>query len=96
MSDENVKDVVVTPKETLSDIDKMALELAKSRRQTVLAQAEKALAQNESAELAFKYVVLQLYMKYNLTEQDAINEQGEILRGGAAKVLQEQAQKQQG
>lgn len=96
MSDENVKDVVVTPKETLSDIDKMALELAKSRRQTVLAQAEKALAQNESAELAFKYVVLQLYMKYNLTEQDAINEQGEILRGGAAKVLQEQSQKQQG
>jgi hypothetical protein len=69
--------------EKLLDTDRMALELAKANRKTALAQAEKALAQNETAELAYKYVVLQLYMKYGLTESDAISEAGEILRGGA-------------
>lgn len=71
------------PVELLQDVDKMSLELAKSRRQVALAQAEKALAQNETAEIAYKYVVLQLYMKYGLTEADAIDESGKILRGGA-------------
>ena len=62
----------------------MALELAKANRKVALAQAEKALAQNETSELAYKYVVLQLYMKYGLTESDAISETGEVLRGGAS------------
>ena len=76
-------DMPEMPKEKLSDLDKMTLELAKSNKRTALANAEKAIAQNENAELAYKYIVLQLYMKYGLTEADAINEQGEILRGGA-------------
>lgn len=70
-------------KERLQETDRLALELAKANRKTALANAEKAIAQNETAELAYKYVVLQLYMKYGLTEQDAISEQGEVLRGGA-------------
>ena len=69
--------------ENLQESDKMTLELAKSRRQLALAQAEKALAQNETADLHYKYIVLQLYMKYGLTEADAIDESGKILRGGA-------------
>ena len=73
------------PKERLQESDRMALELAKANRKTALANAEKAIAQNETADLAYKYVILQLYMKYGLTEQDAISEQGEILRGGAVK-----------
>lgn len=67
----------------MSDTDRMVLELAKSKRQVALAEAKTALAQNENAELSYKYVVLQLYMKYGLTEKDAINENGEIIRGGA-------------
>lgn len=67
----------------LMDIDKMALDLAKERRQTALAEAKTALAKNENAELAFKYVVLQLYMKYGLTDADAISENGEIIKNGA-------------
>jgi len=81
--------VVVTPaaKPTmLADIDKMALELAKSRRQVALAQAEKAMAQQESAEIAYRYVVLQLYMKYSLSSDDAINEDGTIIINGAKKL----------
>jgi hypothetical protein len=69
----------------LGEIDKMALELAKSRRQTALAEAKTALAQNENAELAYKYVVLQLYMKYGLTERDAISENGDIIKEGAVQ-----------
>jgi hypothetical protein len=67
----------------LSDVDRMALELARQRRQTALAEAKTALAQNDNAELAYKYVVLQLYMKYGLTDADAISEGGDIVRGGA-------------
>lgn len=86
MSDENtVVDLkeVSSVKETLSDVDRMALELSKSKRQTALAEAKTALAQNEIAELSYKYVVLQLYMKYGLNSSDAINENGDIVRGGA-------------
>lgn len=71
------------PTERLSDVDRMALDLAKSNKKLAVAQAEKALAQNETAEVSYKYVVLQLYMKYGLTAEDAITEAGDIIRGGA-------------
>lgn len=67
--------------EKIDEVDRLTIELAKANRKTILAQAEKALAQNETAELAYKYVILQIYMKYGLTASDAINEKGEILRG---------------
>lgn len=69
----------------LHEVDRMALELAKSKRQTALAEAKTALANNENAELAYKYVVLQLYMKYGLTDRDAISEAGEIIKDGAVQ-----------
>lgn len=65
------------------ETDRLLLELAKSRRQIALAQAEKAMAQQESAEISYRYIVLQLYMKYGLSESDAIDESGKILYGGA-------------
>jgi|SRR5678815_5992483 len=73
------------PSAKLLDVDRMALELAKSKRQTALAEAKTALANNENAELAYKYVVLQLYMKYGLTERDAISEAGDIIKDGAVQ-----------
>jgi len=97
MSEDKVlsAEAVAAPTERLADIDRMALELAKSKKQTALAEAKTALANNDNAELAYKYVVLQLYMKYGLTEADALNESGEVLRGGAAKAAAEQAAAQQ-
>lgn len=74
---------MAAPKEKLIDIDRMALELARQQRLTALAEARTAMANNEKAELAYKYVVLQLYMKYGLTDADAISETGDIVRGGA-------------
>ncbi len=81
------------PDPRLMVVDRMALELARQRRQTALAEAKTALAQNENAELAYKYVVLQLYMKYGLTDADAISENGEIIKNGA--LQQQQPQKTQ-
>ena len=76
----------------LSDIDRMALELARQQRLTALADARAAIAQNEKAELSYKYVVLQLYMKYGLTDADAISETGDIVKNGA--LMQHQAKTQ--
>ena len=72
-------------KPRISEQDRMALEVAKANKKTAIAQAEKAIAQNDTAELAYKYTVLQIYMKYGLTEADALTEGGEIIKNGALK-----------
>lgn len=65
----------------LEEVDRLILELAKSKRQVALAEAKTALANNEKAELEYKYLVLRIYNKYKLSETDAISEDGDILRG---------------
>lgn len=85
MSEENTNVPTVesaTPTEKIADVDRLALELAKSKRETALAEAKTALANNEKADLAYRYVVLQIYLKYGMTDKDALNENGEIVRGG--------------
>jgi hypothetical protein len=77
--------VAAAPLPKLSDLDKMALDLAKEKRKTVLAEAKTAIANNDAAELGFKNVILQLYMKYGLNANDAINENGDILINGAVE-----------
>lgn len=71
--------------ERLSEVDKLNLDLARTKRATALAEAKTALANNENAELNYKYLVLQLYMKYGLTADDALSEAGDIVRGGARR-----------
>ena len=78
--------------EKLSDADKLVLELAKQRKLTALAEAKLAMAQNDNAELVYKHVVLQLYMKYKLDSNDAISENGDIVRGGAAAMTDNASQ----
>ncbi len=84
------------PTEKMSETDRLTLELAKSKRQVAVAEAKTALANNDNAELQYRYIVLQLYMKYGLTEADAITEAGEIHRGGAAAAAAQAAAQQQG
>lgn len=67
--------------EKLQEQDRMTLELAKMNKKMATLAAEKAIAQNETAEMQYKYVVLQLYMRYGLTAQDGIDENGNIIRG---------------
>jgi hypothetical protein len=76
---------VSSPNEKLSEVDKLQLDLARTKRQTALAEAKTALANNEKAELEYKYLILQLYMKYGLTAADALSEAGDIVRGGAIR-----------
>lgn len=77
----------VAPVPRLDEVDRLALELAKQKRLLALSQAEKALVVNEKADLEYKYVVLQLYMKYGLTSADALSEDGTILKGGAQSTV---------
>lgn len=71
------------PEEKILDIDRMALEIATQKKLTALAEAKTALAQNENAELSFKYTVLQIYRKYNMSETDALDSAtGKIVRNG--------------
>lgn len=76
-------------KEVLQDSDKMALEMAKMNKKLAISNAEKALAQNEVADLHYKYVVLQIYMKYGLNQNDSIDENGNIVRNGNIQVSDE-------
>lgn len=80
----------VLPLERISEEDRLTLELAKSNRKVALANAEKALAQNESSEVNYRYVVLQIFMKYGMNPNaDLLKEDGTVLRGG---LLEQQAE----
>ena len=72
-----------TTPQKISELDRMVLEVARSNKRATQARAEKALAENQTAELSYRYAILQLYMKYGLTPADAISEDGSILVGGA-------------
>lgn len=78
-----VPEAPAAPTLKMQDVDRMSLELAKANRKTAVAEAQTALAKNENAELAYKYVVMQIYLKYGLTANDAINENGDIIINGA-------------
>ncbi len=74
--------------EKISELDQMNLTLAKMRHQVANSEAKAAIAINEQADLAYKYIVLQLYMRYGLSEADAIDASGNIVRGGAVPGAQ--------
>ena len=66
--------------EKLIDADKMTLDISKMKRELALANAKTAIAQSESAELTYNNIVLQLAIKYKLSDGDVINDNGEIQR----------------
>lgn len=60
----------------INEMDRMTLDIFRSKESA-------ARAQHESAILNTRYAILQLYMKYGLTENDAIKEDGTIVVNGA-------------
>lgn len=66
--------------ESLHPEDKQVLEIAKLQKKLAEKEAQKALAENNSADLQYRYLILQLYMKYGMTALDALDEQGNIHR----------------
>lgn len=74
----------------LNDIDRMALNLAKSRKELAYSEAKNAITTSQKADLEYQYVVMQLYVKYGLTLDDGITEDGSIVIG--AKLKQDKGQ----
>jgi hypothetical protein len=72
--------VLETPTQVISEAERLTLELAQMQRKLSASNAELALARTELSELQHKYLILQLYHKYGLSDKDAIGEQGQILR----------------
>jgi len=66
----------------LEEMDRMTLELAKQRKMTAMLAAE-------NAELSYRNVIMQLFMKYELSpSEDSIKEDtGEIIKGGALQAV---------
>lgn len=63
----------------IEEMDRMTLELSKQRKMT-------AMVAVENAELTYRNVIMQLFMKYQLDSSDTIKEDtGEIIKGGAAQ-----------
>lgn len=79
----NADSGVPQPPEKISEMDMLTLALARSKSKLALAEAKTAVAQSEKSELDYRYSVLQLYRKYGLNDQDAISEDGMIVRGGS-------------
>ncbi len=75
----------VKQQERLPDEDRHLLELAVLNKKLALSQAEKALAENNAADQAYKYLVLQLYMKHGMNVTDGFDEHGNIHRNVKGK-----------
>ncbi len=70
--------------ERLSDEDMLTIERANNKRQIAVANAKAATAEAEAAEMGYKNLVMQLFLKYGLSQEDAINPDGTVKRGGVA------------
>lgn len=73
-------DIKIEVVERLTDADKAVLDLAKAKSELALANAKTALAQSEAAQLSCHNVILQLAIKYHLSDGDTINDDGSIKR----------------
>lgn len=70
--------------EKISEADMLVLERAANKHQLSVATAKAAVAESETTELQYKNVVMQLFMRYGLTEKDTIAQDGSVTR--AVKV----------
>jgi len=70
--------------EKMAEEDMFKLERAFAKKQLAEKDVQRANAEQEAADLSYRNVVLQLFMKYGLTEADSINNDGTFTR----KVVQ--------
>ena len=72
-----------TVPQKIDDADRLKIDQAKTEKKLALANAEKAIAQNDLADMKYRNVVLELYVRYGLGVTDAINEDGTIIKNGS-------------
>jgi len=66
--------------ERMPDSDLLALERANTKRQLSLSDAKNSTLAAEAADMAYKNLVLQLFLKHGLTAEDTITVDGTINR----------------
>lgn len=81
--------------EKISEEDRLSIELAKSNKKIAELALEKASVQKDLANSYFENFVLQLYMKYNLTNSDSIEIDGSITRKKANNEEQAKTERDQ-
>lgn len=64
----------------LSDADMRALERAQHKREIAMAVAKNATTEAEAAELAYKYLVIQIFLNYGMSTDDSFSLDGVINR----------------
>jgi hypothetical protein len=74
------------PPEALSEIDKAFFDLGQAKQKLAEKEVQKAQADQQKEEAVFKYILLQLYCKYNMNQElDVISMDGKILRNYYSK-----------
>ena len=58
----------------LSDVDKLALELAKTNVKLAASKVQTAVAEQSAAELSYRNILLQIYVKYGLSSDTGIDD----------------------
>jgi len=66
--------------ESITDSEKINLEVLRLKQATALAEAEKAIAVHEKTKLEYDYFVLKIFMNHNMSMSDSIQQDGVIVR----------------
>lgn len=83
--------VTPSPVETLSEMDKAFFDLGQAKQKLAEKEVQKAQSDQQKEEAVFKYLLLQLYCKYNMNQElDVISMDGKILRNYYSKKEGEQ------
>lgn len=77
---QNLPQAIPGVAERLSDSDQSMLENARLKSELALEKLRTAISIKENIELSYSNTVLQMAIKYRLSEGDTINEAGEIQR----------------
>lgn len=67
-------------KEELTSEEKYKLHIVNLERKLAVVECEKAIANQDLANLKYKFLLSNIYNKYNLSENDSINDSGIIQR----------------
>lgn len=81
----NISNEINHEKIKISDADKSNIDVARLKKLLYTAEARAAILQNEKIDIEYKYLILQMYMKYGLTNDDAISENGDIVKNALKK-----------
>lgn len=69
--------------ESLSQEDMLSIERAQAKLELAALTARAASSESELAQMQYKNIIMQLFMKYGLSKSDTINRDGTITKNGS-------------